>query len=157
MITVLCFALFPVVQSSVRPSTDESLALLRARAERTPEAGTGAGTSASGLGPVGTGNLLFDFVGADNAECVRGIQDVNGDGRDEIVVGVGVSGQDNVFCLDGASSGAASVVWSLQTTDGASGGYVYGDQSIVPVSDTEASRPSARIQASSLPSRRIAT
>lgn len=91
------------------------------------------------LGPPSTGVLLFDFVGADNAECVRGIPDVNGDGRGDILVGIGESGQDNLFCLDGASSGSASVLWSLQTTDGASGGYVNGDQSIVPISDTESS------------------
>jgi hypothetical protein len=77
------------------------------------------------------------MVGADNAECVRAIPDVTGDGRDEIVVGIGHSGVPNVFCLDGGSVGTASVVWSLQTTSGVSGGSCYGDQSIVPVPDTE--------------------
>jgi hypothetical protein len=127
-------ALTPVLQTAVLPpANDADAAFLRKYAERPAEPG------ALQLGPVGTGSLLFDFVGVDNAECVRGIDDINGDGRGDIVVGIGASGQDNLFCLDGASSGSASVLWSLQTTDGASGGYVNGDQSIVPVSDTETS------------------
>jgi len=86
---------------------------------------------------AGAGNRLFRMIGGDNAECVRAIPDINGDGLDEIVVGIGQTGTDNVFCLDGASAGTASVVWSLQTADGVSGGSCYGDQSIVAVSDTE--------------------
>jgi hypothetical protein len=82
---------------------------------------------------------LFLMNGGDNAECVRAVPDVNGDGRDEILVGIGQSGTDNVFCLDGASSGTASVLWSLETDGGVSGGSCYGDQSLVPVSDTEQS------------------
>jgi len=87
--------------------------------------------------PPHPGNRLAFFVGEENGECVRAIPDVNGDGRDEIVVGIGKSGVDNVFCLDGASSGAASVVWQFETVGGVSGGSCYGDQSIVPISDTE--------------------
>jgi outer membrane protein assembly factor BamB len=89
------------------------------------------------LVPAAGGQLIAYMVGADNAECVRSTPDVNGDGRDEILVGIGESGVDNIFCLDGASSGAATVVWKLQTDGGLSGGMVYGDQSIVPVGDTE--------------------
>jgi len=89
--------------------------------------------------PSGPGKRLFHMLGADNAVCVRATPDVNGDGRDEVLVGIGKSGTDNVFCLDGASQGAASVVWKLQTSGGLSGGSCYGDQSLVPVSDSESS------------------
>ncbi len=106
---------------------------LRTRSERPVD----AVPSAPLAGSVASGNLLFSMVGGDNAECVRAIGDVTGDGRDEILVGIGESGTDNVFCLDGSSSGSASVVWSLETADGVSGGSCYGDQSIVPVSDTD--------------------
>ena len=78
---------------------------------------------------------LFFMVGGENGEVVRALPDVNGDGRDEVLVGIGESGTDNVFCLDGASSGAATVEWSLETNGGVSGGSAYGDQSIEAVSD----------------------
>jgi hypothetical protein len=81
--------------------------------------------------------LLFSMTGADNANCIRAIPDVTGDGLDEIVVGIEESGQDNIFCLDGASVGTASVVWGFQPYGGLSGGYVYGDQSLVPASDVD--------------------
>jgi len=81
--------------------------------------------------------VLFWMTAPDNAACVRGISDVTGDGKDEVVVGIDESGVDNVFMLDGASSGPATVVWSLQTNDGVSGGSPYGDQSIVPISDAD--------------------
>jgi outer membrane protein assembly factor BamB len=86
---------------------------------------------------TGPGNVLFAMNGGDNGECVRAVGDVNGDGLDDIVVGIGQSGTDNVFCLDGASSGTASVLWQVQTNGGVSGGSCYGDQSIVPASDVD--------------------
>ena len=58
----------------------------------------------------------------DNASTVRPVDDVTGDGIDEVLVGIDESGTDNLFCLDGSSSGAATVVWSLETMDGVSGG-----------------------------------
>ena len=121
----------PGVQGAAR---DEALALLRARMQQ-----PAAGAPSERLGSAGPGNRLFHMIGGDNAECVRAVPDVNGDGRDEILVGIGQSGTDNVFCLDGASSGAASVVWSLETDSGVSGGSCYGDQSIVLASDGEGS------------------
>jgi FG-GAP-like repeat len=136
MIPLLCLtaAALPFVPSTARPpAQDARPALLRARAERAPDVGPSPAVPEG----AGSGSLLFTMDGGDNAECVRAVHDVNGDGRDDIVVGIGQSGTDNVFCVDGASTGVASVLWSLQTTDGVSGGDVYGDQSIVPVSDTE--------------------
>jgi hypothetical protein len=107
-------------------------AVLQLRAEAPPE-------------PVGLevqdeaarARMLLWMTAPDNAVCVRGIPDVTGDGRDEVVVGIDESGVDNVFMIDGASSGPATVVWSLQTNDGVSGGSPYGDQSIVPTSDAD--------------------
>jgi outer membrane protein assembly factor BamB len=84
-----------------------------------------------------TTQLLFSVTGPDNAECVRAIADVTGDQIDEIVVGFGVSGEENVFCYDGASSGTGTPVWKIETTSGASGGSAWGDQSIVPISDPD--------------------
>lgn len=83
------------------------------------------------------GTLLFSMTAPDNAACIRAVPDVTGDGRDEIVVGIDESGVDNVLCLDGASDGAATVVWSYQTADGISGGAPYGDESIVVVDDAD--------------------
>ena len=128
-------ALLPQSHSTAHPTRiDRSQALLRLRAGTAPQ--PGAQPHIDQPFPRG-GDLLFNMVGGDNAECVRATADVNGDGRDEILVGIGESGTDNLFCLDGASSGSATVLWSLQTTGGVSGGSCYGDQSIVPISDTE--------------------
>lgn len=112
---------------------DEATVLRAERAERAPE----PRPAERGPRAAGPGNPLFHFVGSDNAECVRSVTDVNGDGRQDLIVGIGVSGENNVFCLSGASSGAASVLWGYQTADGVSGGSPYGDQSIVPISDVE--------------------
>jgi outer membrane protein assembly factor BamB len=83
------------------------------------------------------GTLLFSMIGPDNASCVRSVPDVNGDGLDEIIVGIDESQTDNVYCLSGASVGTAEVVWSVETADGVSGGAPYGDESIVVVSDAD--------------------
>lgn len=83
------------------------------------------------------GDLLFSMTGADNAACVRGVPDVNGDGLDEVIVGIDESGTDNIFCLDGASVGTADVVWSLETLDGVSGGSPYGDEALMTVEDAD--------------------
>ena len=112
---------------------DEDATRLRERAERPVDAAPAAAASAERA--IGAGNLLFSMVGADNAACVRSIADVNGDGLDEVLVGIDESGTDNVFCLDGASSGAATVVWSLETSAGVSGGSPYGDQCLEVASD----------------------
>ena len=119
-------------------------ALLRARANRPAQVGPqlpfqGLSPFGSPPGGIRPGLRLFHMDGGDNAECVRSVPDVTGDGRDEIIVGIGESGTDNVFCLDGASSGAATIVWDIETADGVSGGSCYGDQAIVLVSDTESS------------------
>lgn len=112
----------------------EAAVALRARAE-TPA--VEAAADRAGLRGVDGGNQLFFMTGLDNAACVRSISDVNGDGKDEVLVGIDESGTDNIFCLDGASTGPASVVWSLETADGVSGGSPYGDQSLLAVSDTD--------------------
>ena len=122
----LCAA--PCLAGAASPS----LEALRARAER-PAAPPGEGRAAI-LG-VGAGNLLFSMSGPDNCPIVRSLPDLTGDGRDEVLVGIDESGTDNIFVLDGASSGTATVVWSLETADGVSGGSPYGDQCLVVVSD----------------------
>lgn len=123
------------------------LLALPARAQRVPGAAQQhlrfraardrAGDVPVALRGAAAGNVLFTMNGADNAECVRAIGDVNGDGRDEILVAIGISGQDNVFCVDGASSGTATTLWSLATNGGVSGGSCYGDQSLVTASDVD--------------------
>lgn len=110
------------------PQDDEDAAVLSARAGKKAEPSATAGRG---------GNLLFSMNAADNAACIRSIPDVNGDGKDEIVVGIDESGVDNLYCLDGASSGSARVVWSLMTNDGVSGGGFYGDQCLNPTSDVD--------------------
>jgi outer membrane protein assembly factor BamB len=108
--------------------------VLRTRAEAPAE--PPAADRPGHLDAVG-GTLLFSMTAAEHADCVRSIPDITGDGLDEIVVGIRQSGVDNILCLDGASSGTATVVWGFEPYGGPSGGYVYGDQAIVLGSDTD--------------------
>ncbi len=82
--------------------------------------------------------LLWSAPGDDNAACLRSISDINSDGINEIVVGHDIF-QDghNLFCYSGASNGTGTIVWSLETTGGASGGYFWGDECLSPGSDTD--------------------
>ncbi len=128
----LAALLVPAVAAA--QSADEVPAALAARAARTtPPAATELAPAAAGP----AGSQLFFLVGADNSPCVRAVDDVTGDGRDEVLAGIDESNVPNVFALDGASAGAATVAWSYQTADGVSGGSPYGDQAIVPISDTD--------------------
>jgi outer membrane protein assembly factor BamB len=132
VMAALTAALGVTAQAGDHPLT--TVEILRQRAEQPPDAPT---ADRPGYLDATGGTLLFSMVGADNAACVRGIPDVTGDGLDEIIVGIDESGTDNVFCLSGASSGTADVVWSVQTADGVSGGAPYGDESVVHVGDAD--------------------
>ncbi len=120
------------VASPAQPQS-QMAALLEARAEAPVEARAAEPRMARGTQT----ERLFFMTGADNASCVRSVADVTGDGRDDIVAGIDESGTDNVFLLDGASSGPATVVWTIETMDGVSGGSPWGDQSLTPISDTD--------------------
>ncbi|MDH3402585.1 MAG: hypothetical protein OES32_09895 [Acidobacteriota bacterium] len=106
-------------------------AVLEARAAAPLGAGSGApdGTPAPAL--------LFSMTAPDNAPSVRAMGDANGDAIDDLVVGIDESGTDNLFCVSGASAGTASVLWSLETADGVSGGAPTGEQSLVAASDRD--------------------
>lgn len=117
------------------PATgSESAALAAARAEQ-PD-GPPAERSAA-LEAIPPGAVLFTASAENHVDIVRPISDVTGDGLDEILYGLRESNVPNVFLLDGASSGTATEVWSFMTTGGASNGYLYGDQCLVPSSDTD--------------------
>jgi hypothetical protein len=111
----------------------DRLAALDARANRPAE----PWQPREDLAALPAANLLFSMTAPDNAVCIRGVNDVTDDGRPEVMVGIDESGVPNVFCLDGASRGAASVVWSHQTATGVSGGSPYGDQSVEIAADSD--------------------
>jgi hypothetical protein len=112
----------------------QSAALAAARAENP---GGEPGERPARLAAIPPGISLFTMTGPDNAVAVRPIADVTGDGLDEVLVGIDESNTPNVFLLDGASSGTASVVWSFMTLGGVSNGSPYGDQCLVPSSDSD--------------------
>jgi hypothetical protein len=113
---------------------DRDAVLLRERSEKPASPAPAFGPLPAAAGP---GHRLFYRTGPDNGVCIRAVPDVTGDGRDEVVVGFDESGVDNIFCLDGSSSGVATDVWAIQTADGVSGGSPYGDQCLVTISDTD--------------------
>jgi hypothetical protein len=108
------------------------LEVARARAEASPE----PPVERPDLQGLTVPDRLFYMRATDHIRCVRAIADVNGDQRDEVIVGVDESQADNIFCLDGASSGVATVVWAQHPISGLSNGSPYHD-SIVPISDPD--------------------
>jgi len=116
------------------PAGSENAALAAARVERV--AGPTPDRPAA-LGAIPPGSALFTASATNHVDIVRPIPDVTGDGLDEVLFGLRESNVPNVFLLDGASAGTATVVWSFMTTGGASNGYLYGDQCLVPSSDTD--------------------
>lgn len=86
---------------------------------------------------VEPGERLFWMTFDDHVRIVTSIPDVTGDGIAEVVVGLDDSQGLPLRCLDGTSSGEATVVWSRRFFDGASGGNPYSSESIIPITDTE--------------------
>jgi len=122
----------PALAALAPLATSADLAAARAECLSAPPA---ARPAALALIPPGV--ALFTANADIHVDTVRPIPDVTGDGRDEILYGTRESNVPNVFLLDGASSGTATVVWSFMTTGGVSNGYIYGDQCLVPTSDTD--------------------
>ncbi len=76
-----------------------------------------------------------DFGGDVNTVC--DIADVDGDGFPEVIASIydaGMSG-DNLYCFSGASMGLPTIVWSLETSTGVSGGGGYGDKCLAATDD----------------------
>ncbi len=77
-----------------------------------------------------TGTQRFAFHAPDAFLCVKTIEDVNDDTFADIVAGNGGNGDDDrVYCLSGASMGAASLIWDFHT-----GGSVWSIETIQDVS-----------------------
>ncbi|MCH9651745.1 MAG: FG-GAP-like repeat-containing protein [Deltaproteobacteria bacterium] len=122
------------------PAQGDTAAIYRALADRADAPAARASEAGAKekalLGPA-TPEEIFSMDGADNSPAVRSFPDINSDGRDEILVGIDESGTDNIFLLDGASTGTATVLWSVETMDGVSGGSPYGDLSLTVVPDAD--------------------
>ncbi len=98
-----------------------------------PEVLAGAGTDGSGGGSRriygldgATGALRFAYITGDAVQSVTSIGDVSGDGVQDVV---GASSDEFVYCLSGASTGFATVLWSFDT-----GGTAYFVDEIEDVS-----------------------
>lgn len=135
MVSILgCSAALALAATAIAQSSAEGVTgRLQARAEAPPE----PITPRPELLDVPVAERLFYMRATDHVRCVRSVPDVTGDGRDEVVVGIDESQADNIFCLDGASSGEATVVWTQHPISGVSNGSPYGDDSIVPISDLD--------------------
>jgi outer membrane protein assembly factor BamB len=106
---------------------------LRSRAEA-PEQ---PGAPAPELDDVPMATRLFHMRATEHVRVVRSIKDVTGDLLDEVIAAIDTSQSDNIFCLDGASSGEATLVWSTLPLGGLSNGSPYAEGSVVPSSDAD--------------------
>ncbi|HPA81945.1 MAG TPA: PQQ-binding-like beta-propeller repeat protein [Thermoanaerobaculales bacterium] len=134
IITLVAF--FVVVAVTVPAVADEGDGSMTARLQARAEAPPSPAVERPDLEGLTVPDRLFYMRATDHIRCVRAIADVTGDGRDEVIVGVDESQADNIFCLDGASSDEATVVWAQHPISGASNGSPY-HESIVPVSDPD--------------------
>jgi outer membrane protein assembly factor BamB len=136
IITLLaCFLVVAVAGATMSDAGDEPatmIAQLRARAEAPPA----PAVERPDLQGLTVPDRLFYMSSYDHARCVRSIADVTGDGRDEVIAGIDESQADNIFCLDGASSGVATVVWAQHPISGVSNGSPYWE-TITPISDPD--------------------
>ena len=74
--------------------------------------------------------LIWMAPGIENIVCLEAIDDVDGDGRPDIVFesyDAGAPQADHLVCIRGASSGAGEVLWGVRPPGGASSGGGYGD------------------------------
>ncbi|MFH1278098.1 MAG: FlgD immunoglobulin-like domain containing protein [Candidatus Eisenbacteria bacterium] len=73
------------------------------------------------------GDLIWYFQGVEDVYAIDDIEDMNGDLVPDVVVesyDAGATG-DHLYCLSGASSGVASVIWSTKPAGGLSSGGGY--------------------------------
>ncbi len=112
---------------------DSDAVVLRDRAERPAEVVAGRG----GLESVSVTDRLFFMRAVEHVRCVRAIGDINDDDKPEVIATIDESQSDNIFCLDGSSSGEATVLWSILPISGVSNGSPYSEESVVPVSDSD--------------------
>lgn len=74
-----------------------------------------------------------------DAHAVRGLGDVNDDGKSEAVVCLYDAGYDfdDLLCFDGNSEGTGTTLWSVDSPHGASGGGGWGQECLEVVSDMD--------------------
>ena len=128
-----CLIVLPPVADTTERNGPSDLSTARVRAEKPTE----PVTERPDLRDVPTPDRLFFMRATEHVRCVRSIADVTGDGLDEVIATIDESQSDNIFCLDGASAGEATEVWSILPMSGVSNGSPYGDQSVVPISDPD--------------------
>ena len=86
--------------------------------------------------------LIWHFDALDNASCVRSVDDVDGDGLMEAISGHDIfQDPENFFCFAGSSFSEATVIWSLETSGGLSGGYFWGVECLEPAADADGVSP----------------
>jgi len=130
---ICSFAVGHFSAGSEERTDPEDMVIARNRAEQPLE----PAVERSDLRDVPSPNRLFFMRATEHVRCVRSISDVTGDYLDEVIATIDESQSDNIFCLDGASSGAATEVWSILPVSGVSNGSPYGDESVVPISDPD--------------------
>lgn len=133
----LLVSLAVIAASAVPVFADDGAGSMAARLEARSGAPSEPAADRPELRDIPVAERLFYMRATDHVRCVRSIPDITGDDRDEVVVGIDESQADNIFCLDGASSGEATVVWTQHPISGVSNGSPYGDDSIVPISDLD--------------------
>jgi len=83
----------------------------------------------------GSGNLLWNFLGIDDIECISPFFDVDGDSVNDVLVesyDAGASGPAHFFCLSGATG---DTIWAIWPSGGISNSGGWGDQCVSFIPD----------------------
>jgi len=83
------------------------------------------------------GEIIWSFQGPENVVSCTAIDDVDGDGIQDVVAesfDAGVSG-DNLFCVSGSGNGDGNLLWSARPAGGPSNSGGYGDECLIAIDD----------------------
>ncbi len=101
----------------------------------TPSAGLDV--FARGVPAFSAGEIIWSYQAIENVVSCTAIDDVNGDGFEDVVAeafDAGVSG-DNLTCISGSGWGSGDLVWSARPQGGPSNSGGYGDECLITISD----------------------
>lgn len=92
---------------------------------------------ARGVPRFSPGEIIWSYQGQENVVSSASIQDVNGDGFEDVVAesfDAGSSG-DNLLCVSGSGWGTGDLHWSARPLGGPSNSGGYGDDCLITVPD----------------------
>ena len=83
------------------------------------------------------GEIIWSYQGPENVVSCTAVDDVNGDGIQDVVAesfDAGVT-TDNLLCVSGSGNGEGELIWSARPLGGPSNSGGYGDECLIAIED----------------------